>query len=200
MRSAGFLAEDITAPRDVPLADNSAVDGYAFRFTPTSRGRAAFSGWSSASPPVIASDGRSRPWGAARIFTGAVMPPGADTVAMQEDCDTHRQDGRDFVIVPQGLKTRRELRGLPARMSQRDPFMLTSGERLRPRIIAAIASTGKRQVDVYRKGPGRAGVDRRRAAAARDTCSTVGDVFDSNHFLLRACARGWTSRSRISGF
>jgi molybdopterin molybdotransferase len=98
-----FLAEDVTAPRNVPLADNSAVDGYAFRHADFDEA----GGFFRLEQRIAAGHASSAdlgPWAAARIFTGAVMPPGADTVAMQEDCDTHRQDGRDFVIVPQGLK------------------------------------------------------------------------------------------------
>ncbi len=94
------LARDVEAPIDLPPFDNSAVDGYAVRhadLTPQSdtvltvaeritAGRAA-------AQPIARG-------AAIRIFTGAPMPEGADTVFMQEDV---RTDGAS-VIVPPGLK------------------------------------------------------------------------------------------------
>ena len=99
-----ILAEAVTAPRNVPLADNSAVDGYAFRNADFEE-VGGFFRLEQRIAAGHASNADLGPWAAARIFTGAVMPPGADTVAMQEDCETHQQDGQDFVIVPHGLKT-----------------------------------------------------------------------------------------------
>jgi len=176
------LAQTVTAPRDVPLADNSAVDGYAFRHADFDEAGGFFrldqriaAGHSSQT--VLA------PWGAARIFTGAVMPPGADTVAMQEDCEPHNQDGQDFVIVPQGLK-----KGANCRLAGEDvaagQTILETGQRLRPQDVAAIASTGLGEVSVYRKlrvGLISTGDELRRPGKL----ITIGDVYDSNHFLLR---------------
>ena len=80
------LAEPLVATRDVPPADNVAVDGYAVRFdeldkdTPTVlpvAGRAA-----AGHPLKTPMPERS----AIRVFTGALLPEGADTVLMQEDC------------------------------------------------------------------------------------------------------------------
>lgn len=179
------LAEDISAPRNIPLADNSAVDGYAFRhsdhdevggFFPLEQRIAA----------GHASDQTLVPWSAARIFTGAVMPPGADTVAMQEDCETHEQDGKDFVIIPQGLK-----KGANCRLAGEDvaegTVILSAGHRLRPQDIAAIASTGISALKVFRKlkvALVSTGDELRRPG----DLITVGDVYDSNHFLLRGLA------------
>ncbi|MEP1934777.1 MAG: gephyrin-like molybdotransferase Glp [Roseibium sp.] len=179
------LAEDISAPRNIPLADNSAVDGYAFRhsdhdevggFFPLEQRIAA----------GHATDQTLVPWSAARIFTGAVMPPGADTVAMQEDCETHEQDGKDFVIIPQGLK-----KGANCRLAGEDvaegTVILSAGHRLRPQDIAAIASTGISDLKVYRKlkvALVSTGDELRRPG----DLITVGDVYDSNHYLLRGLA------------
>lgn len=182
-----ILAEDITAPRNIPLADNSAVDGYAFRFEDHDEA----GGFFRLSQRIAAghsSDQTLAPWGAARIFTGAVMPPGADTVAMQEDCETHQQDGQDFVIVPQGLK-----KGANCRLAGEDveegSAILTSGHRLRPQDVAAIASTGVAKISVYRKlkvALVSTGDELRRPG----DLITVGDVYDSNHFLLDGLCSG----------
>ena len=93
------LAEDIRAPRPIPAFTNSAVDGYAFahrdlkdqatKLKLTARSAA---GHAPASP--------LKPGEAARIFTGAVMPEGADSCIMQEDVTVEGE----FVIVLPGLK------------------------------------------------------------------------------------------------
>jgi molybdopterin molybdotransferase len=181
-----ILAEDITAPRNIPLADNSAVDGYAFRHADFDEAGGFFR-LQQRIAAGHASDADLGPWAAARIFTGAVMPPGADTVAMQEDCETHQQDGQDFVIVPQGLKAGANCRKAGEDVAE-GTTILSSGQLLRPQDLAAIASTGQAQVNVFRKlrvALISTGDELRRPG----DLITVGDVYDSNHFLLRGlCA------------
>src|SRR5215468_574828 len=94
------LAVDVIAAVDLPPFDNSAVDGFAVRSQDLDP---------NAETKLIIVDrvaaghapGRSLGTGeATRIFTGAPMPGGADTVFMQEDV---RREG-DFVLLPPGLK------------------------------------------------------------------------------------------------
>ncbi|MCX2723015.1 gephyrin-like molybdotransferase Glp [Roseibium salinum] len=181
-----ILAEDITAPRNVPLADNSAVDGYAFRHADFET-TGGFFRLQQRIAAGHATDIALAPWAAARIFTGAVMPPGADTVAMQEDCETHQQDGHDFVIVPQGLKIGANCRKAGEDVAE-GAAVLSAGHCLRPQDLAAIASTGRARIDVYRKlkvGLVSTGDELRRPGDLMN----LGDVYDSNHFLLRGlCA------------
>nr|MEC9417264.1 gephyrin-like molybdotransferase Glp [Pseudomonadota bacterium] len=181
-----ILADTVTAPRNVPLADNSAVDGYAFRNADFEEAGGFFR-LEQRIAAGHASNADLGPWAAARIFTGAVMPPGADTVAMQEDCETHQQDGQDFVIVPQGLKTGANRRKAGEDVAE-GTTLLSPGQRLRPQDIAAIASTGQADVSVYRKlkvALVSTGDELRRPG----DLITLGDVYDSNHFLLRSlCA------------
>ena len=99
--SGRSLASPLCAPRDVPAFDNAAVDGYAFAFRPgmaesgatlaRAEGRAA-AGHPFAGPLVAGA--------AVRILTGASMPKGTDTVALQEEV---KVEG-DVVRVPPGLK------------------------------------------------------------------------------------------------
>src|SRR3954465_587556 len=94
------LAEDIAAPLDLPPFDNSAVDGYAVRFADLVQG----------GETVLAVVGRiaagaalERPVparGAVRIFPGAPLPAGLDTVFMQEDVGA----AGDAVVLPAALK------------------------------------------------------------------------------------------------
>ena len=147
LRSAGgrVLAEDIVATADVPPHDNSAVDGYAFAFAglelegPT---RLPVAGRAAAGHPFAGSLNRGD---AVRIFTGAVMPAGLDTVAMQEDCD----EVAGKVTIPAGLK-----RGANRRAAGEDVkagrTVLHAGRRLRPQDVGLAASLGRTEVSVFR--------------------------------------------------
>ena len=95
-----MLAADVIAPIDLPPFDNSAVDGYAVRHADLG---AADETKLAIVDRLTAGRAAARAVGAGeaiRIFTGAPMPQGADTVFMQEDV---RVDGA-AVIVPPGLK------------------------------------------------------------------------------------------------
>src|SRR5262249_16949121 len=103
------LARDVPAGLDLPPLDNSAVDGFAVRHRDVA---AAGETRLVIVDRVTAGAAAARPLAAGeaiRIFTGAPMPSGADTVFMQEDC---RIDG-DAVVVPAGLElgANRRLRG-----------------------------------------------------------------------------------------
>ncbi len=92
------LAEEVVAPLDLPPFDNSAVDGFAFRASDLSAG--APTTLPVAARVAAGSAAAALPSGtAARIFTGAPLPPGADTVVMQEDV---RREG-DGVTLPPGI-------------------------------------------------------------------------------------------------
>lgn len=88
-----WLSADIQAPISLPPFDNAAVDGYAVRAADTlpKEGQPALlkivgqSAAGTARPPAVEAGQ------AARIFTGAPLPPGADAVVMQEDCDADQE-------------------------------------------------------------------------------------------------------------
>jgi len=140
------LAHDLVAPIDVPTSDNSAVDGYALAhrdldpLTPT---RLFTVARAAAGHPV---DIAHQPGTAIRIFTGAPMPPGRDTVAMQEDCRV--EDG--FVVVPPGLKL-----GANRRFAGEDvkagAVALAAGTRLRAQEIGMAASFGLTELTLRRR-------------------------------------------------
>ncbi len=140
------LAEDIVAPVDLPPFDNSAVDGYAVRADDlhsdgetrlrivdrVTAGRAATHALKAAE--------------AIRIFTGAPMPAGADTVFMQEDCRVEDS----WVIVPSGLK-----RGANRRLAGEDlrggAVALPAGRRLGVQHVALVAALGLTELAVRRR-------------------------------------------------
>jgi molybdopterin molybdotransferase len=176
-----ILARDILASLPLPPFTNSAVDGYAVRsgdlapreeqaFPVTGRVQAG----ASAQAPI-------KPGHAMRIFTGAPMPQGADTVFMQEDV---RLDGDGKVVLPAGLKAGANVRpageDIPAGFAA-----LVSGQRLRPQDVALAAAFGLTEVDVMRRirvavfstGNELVSPGSPRAAA---------QLFDSNRFMLMA--------------
>ena len=140
------LASDIAAPLDLPPFDNSAVDGYAVRHgdldanteTRLKIAGRLFAG-GAAAPPVQAGQ-------AVRIFTGAPMPAGADTVFMQED--TREEDGS--VIVPSGLK-RGANRRLAGEDVRKDSIVLPAGRRLAAQDVALAAAVGLTKLKVRRR-------------------------------------------------
>ena len=185
------LVDDIVAPVDLPPFDNSAVDGYAVR--------AADLGGEGDSRLTIAdrvaaghaASNALKPGEAIRIFTGAPMPAGADTVFMQEDCRVEN----GAVIVPAGLK-----RGANTRLAGEDirigALALPAGRRLaaqhvalaaalgltelavRRRVRVAVFSTGDEIVEPGTKLPGAALYDSNRYLLAGLIARCGGDVTD----------------------
>jgi molybdopterin molybdotransferase len=141
-----ILARDVAAPLPLPPFTNSAVDGYAVRAADLPHGSEAM--W-----PVIgrvAAGAAAAPISAAhatRIFTGAPMPEGADTVFMQEDVRV-TEDHR--VVLPAGLKP-----GANVRPAGEDIALgtvpLKAGRRLLPQHVAVAAAFGLAELNVRRR-------------------------------------------------
>lgn len=87
-----YLAEDLIAKRNQPAADMSAMDGYAIRFEDRDGPWQMVGECKAGSPPCPP----IKPGQAARIFTGALMPDGADTVVMQENVE---RDGDKVLLI-----------------------------------------------------------------------------------------------------
>lgn len=144
--SGRVLAREVIAPLDLPPFDNSAVDGYAVRhadLSPTGETRLKVAGRVTAG-----SDAREpiAPGRAVRIFTGAPMPAGADTVFMQEDV---RVEGGS-IVVPPGLElgANRRLAGEDVRKGS---VVLPAGRRLAAQDVALAAAVGVKQLVVRRR-------------------------------------------------
>jgi molybdopterin molybdotransferase len=176
-----ILAASISAPLPLPPFTNSAVDGYAVRsgdlplaeeraFPVTGRVQAG----ASAQAPV-------KPGHAMRIFTGAPMPEGADTVFMQEDV---RIDEAGRVVLPAGLKA-----GANVRPAGEDIVASTqalpAGLRLRPQDVALAAAFGLTQIEVRRRI--RVAVfSTGNELVSPGTPRAAAQLFDSNRFMLMA--------------
>lgn len=178
-----ILAADLKAPLPLPPFTNSAVDGYAVRHSDLTAAEAqAF--------PVngrVQAGASAQPMAAGaamRIFTGAPMPDGADTVFMQEDV---RLDDEGRVVLPPGLKAGANVRPAGEDIAQ-GTAALQAGQRLRPQDVALIAAFGLTQVDVIRR-------IRVAVFSTGNELVSPGDArgaaqqFDSNRFMLQALLR-----------
>jgi molybdopterin molybdotransferase len=134
------LAEDVVSSVAVPGEDNSAMDGYALRASDAS-------GPLPVSQRITAGGGMAplAPGTAARIFTGAPVPPGADTVVMQEAC--REEGGRVRVTGPVTPGQNVRPRGQDI---AEGAAVLARGRILRPQDLGLLASVGRDRVAVYR--------------------------------------------------
>ncbi len=136
-----ILAETIIASHNVPAHTNSAVDGYAFAASAYDAAKGAIlpvEGRAAAGHPIAA---RAAPGAAVRVFTGAVMPGGCDTVVMQEDVQLDASSGGQRVVIPPGLKARANVRPAGEDVTAGET-LLAAGHLLRPQDLAALASIG----------------------------------------------------------
>jgi len=173
------VAADVVATEDLPPFDNSAVDGFAVRHAdldPDRDTRLIIVDRAMAGHGAVHALGAGQ---AIRIFTGAPMPSGADTVFMQEDCRVEA----DAVVVPPGLE-----RGANSRSAGEDvragAVMLPAGRRLTAPDLALAAALGATRLAVRRKlrvalfSTGDEVVD---PGVARPAAA----IFDANRHLLR---------------
>lgn len=174
-----ILAQDFRAPIPLPPFTNSAVDGYAVRHADLAADadtRLPLAGRVEAG----ARAGAHAPATAARIFTGAAMPEGTDTVFMQEDVTV--EDGA--VILPKGLKRGANVRPAGEDIEAGD-VAIPKGRRLLPQDVALAAALGATELAV--------------AARARVAVFSTGNelvspgepqtppqIYDSNRFMLIA--------------
>jgi molybdopterin molybdotransferase len=174
------LAEDVISPLDVPGHDNSAMDGWAVRFADLSRERSTTLrrvGESFAGRPSTA---KVAPGEAVRIFTGGVMPEGADTVVMQE----RARETDEGVSIDAGAVTREgQNRRFAGEDLARGAVVFERGQLLRPAELGMLASLGIGEVFVFR---------RLRVAffSTGDELRSIGqplragEIFDSNRYTL----------------
>jgi molybdopterin molybdotransferase len=143
------IGEDVFAPRDIPSAANSAMDGYAVRSADT-KGVHALKPVELKVIETIAAGSAPRKTlqegQAARIMTGAVIPKGADAVVRREDTEERGKTVRIKVAAPKGLDIR-----FSGEDVQKGERVIAVGSILRPGHIGMLAALGKSFVSVHQK-------------------------------------------------
>jgi molybdopterin molybdotransferase len=178
-----FLAKKVLAPLDSPSFDNSAMDGYALRSQDTEA--AGLENLAKLTVVGTLSAGMSwkgslRNGEAIRIFTGAMIPTGADAVVRQEE--VQRADTEIFLKdrVKKGENIRHQGEEL-----KKGELVLEARAALTPASIAQLAGFGLREVPIY--SPPRVGIlvtGSEIVKAPEDW--VLGKVFDCNSFALNA--------------
>jgi molybdopterin molybdotransferase len=172
------LAEDVISPINVPAHDNSAMDGYAVRFSDLkTAGDVSLTvvGSSFAGNPYA---GKMQAGETVRIMTGAVMPPEADTIVMQE----HALVENGHVTIGIGHRLHQNLRRAGEDLAA-GQVALKRGMPIRPAEVGLVSSLGIGELTVFRK---------LRVAffSTGDELVSIGSVpgagqiFDSNRYTL----------------
>jgi molybdopterin molybdotransferase len=179
-----ILARDVVATMNLPPHANSAVDGYAFAhadLVPNRESVLPVAGKAAAGHPLDRAALRGE---AIRVFTGAPMPAGTDTVMMQEDCVV--EDG--WVRLKPGIKA-----GANRRHAGEDvvegAIALTAGRRLSPADLGLAAALGYPELPVFR--PLRVAL----LSTGDEVCDpgtplARGAIYDANRFMLAALLAG----------
>ncbi len=178
------LAADLHARRTQPPADVSAMDGWAVRHDDLARlpVRLIPIGTAPAGHPFA---GEIGPGQCVRIFTGGELPPGADTIVLQEDAEA----GPEGVLIRQAPVRGRSVRRAGLDFAAGD-IVLRAGRRLTARDVGLAAAAGHAWVPVRRRA-------RVAILATGDEVARPGDplgpgqIISSNGYALAALVAGW---------
>ena len=143
-----ILAKDIRSKINVPGFDNSAMDGYTIALDENNLSEINQT-FNVVDRIAAGSTGNELKKGnAARIFTGAPIPPGANTVIMQEECQLS-EDGSKITIT-RAIKLNENIRPTGNDILQKDAI-LSAGKKIEPEDISLAASVGIGELEVFKK-------------------------------------------------
>ena len=178
------LAENVNSLVDVPPLDNTSMDGYAVRTADTSSAGQVLR--ITQRIPAGSVGTQLEPGTAARIFTGAPVPPGADAVVMQEDC-TLVQGSTAQVQVNTAPTAGQWIRRRGEDLSAGNTA-LTAGIFLRPQELGVAASAGLTHLNVKRRVRVAAFFTGDELALPGEPLKP-GGIYNSNRDTLLACLR-----------
>lgn len=177
------LAQDVVSALQVPPQDNSSMDGYAVRTADCAQAGAVLR--VTQRIPAGTHGTQLNAGEAARIFTGAPIPPGADAVVMQEDCDAiEGEQVQVNKVVPVGQWIRRSGEDVT-----RGATVLSRGTRLTPAELGLAASIGLAQLQVSarpRVALFSTGDELVMPGDVAPEAMPAGAIYNSNRFFLRA--------------
>jgi len=172
------LRQDVRSTLDVPPQDNTSMDGYALRCADVPAAGTVLPVTQRIPAGVVGTP--LQPGSAARIFTGAQVPAGADAVVMQEQCEALGEAVRVNAVPASGQWIRR--RGEDVRAGD---VVLAAGVRLTPQALGLAATVGAAQLQVARR-PRVALFSTGDELAMPGESLKPGAIYNSNRFTLRA--------------
>jgi molybdopterin molybdotransferase len=181
-----ILAASIPSPLDFPHWDNSAMDGYAVRYEDVQNVTAEHPRALTLTETIPAGRSPTRPVGpgqAARILTGSMMPPGADTIVIQEV--TQREGDRVLILEAPAPQQFVRHRGSFCRAGD---ALMAPGLAIGGPELAALAAAQCVQVPVFRQ-PRVAILSTGDELVTPETPLQPGQIVDSNQYALAALVR-----------
>ena len=175
--SGHFLASDIVSPVSLPLFNQSAMDGYAFKFENVNEQMTVVDEVPAGEIRAIQTETGE----AVRIFTGAKVPDSCDTVVMQE---LTKVEGDALRVHDEGLKPGGNIRKKGSQIMKGDMAM-KKGEKLTAAAIGFLASLGVDEVQVYKK-PTVAIIATGSELIKPGNQLQEGQIFESNTYMLEA--------------
>ncbi len=175
------LAQDVVSPIAVPSFSNSAMDGYAFALSSVAETSCLkLVGSAMAGSPYV---GQCQAGECVRIMTGAEIPPGCDTVMMQENCQVDGNKVRLLTTVKQGANIRCAGEDITCAST-----VFKRGRKLLAADIGVLASLGLTELTVYRQirvAVLSTGDELKKSSEAL----TAGDIYESNSYVISCILR-----------